>query len=482
MESSRDQGEEEDKEADSFLNSLHDALAEESAPAESDSSESSPDEEDKEADNDGSDVEREKRRKVENLESLEETIGSASQVLSEQKSGISSVDLRFQVPIKADVRESVMWFFYLTKEAFRSSYLKNLYGKNIYTIEVMQYMDIPAIGKAVESFMKVYGTAVYVMDRSPSNTIFVTCQDGRKRLAVKDWLKTVNIGRQRKKLMLSVFKEILQLVKRFPLRTAYYNNQGNVLHQINSDVVVDDICCMLGCTRSSLAYPIDRGLVGGVIQFEDGENSIRDCSSEGVTIPIDLEKITKININGARFILVVEKHTMFQRLGNSDFCQDYPCILITGKGMANLDTRRFLNFLWIKFELPVYGIFDCDPWGMQIYYNYSVGSVNMAYDCMNLTTPDMIMLGLLPTDLVIFNIEGVHLTSGGIKKVEDLMQQVYVQNDPGMAKELELMWTTEKKAGLHDIDSKYGNGFFAEYFLPYKLQNIKSSIQTLRND
>lgn len=107
---------------------------------------------------------------------------------------ISSVDHRFQVPIKADVRESVIWFFYLTKEAFRSSYLKNLYGKNIYEIEVMQYMDIPAIGKAVESFMKVYGTAVYVMERSSSNTIFVTCQDGRKRLAVKDWLKTVNIG------------------------------------------------------------------------------------------------------------------------------------------------------------------------------------------------------------------------------------------------------------------------------------------------
>ncbi|KAK9942850.1 hypothetical protein M0R45_008496 [Rubus argutus] len=62
---------------------------------ESGSSESSPVEEDKEADDNGSDVESEsriKRRKVENVENLEETSGSTSQGFSEQKSEVSAVE------------------------------------------------------------------------------------------------------------------------------------------------------------------------------------------------------------------------------------------------------------------------------------------------------------------------------------------------------------------------------------------------------
>ncbi|XP_024184859.1 RNA polymerase II C-terminal domain phosphatase-like 4 [Rosa chinensis] len=62
---------------------------------ESGSSESSPDEGDKAADDDGSDVESEsriKRRKVENLESLEETVASTSQGLSEEKSEATAIE------------------------------------------------------------------------------------------------------------------------------------------------------------------------------------------------------------------------------------------------------------------------------------------------------------------------------------------------------------------------------------------------------
>jgi meiotic recombination protein SPO11 len=52
--------------------------------------------------------------------------------------------------------------------------------------------------------------------------------------------------------------------------------------QLESDAVLDDVACVLGCTRTSLhVVASDKGLVVGRIQYtEDGDHI--DCTKMGV--------------------------------------------------------------------------------------------------------------------------------------------------------------------------------------------------------
>jgi DNA topoisomerase VI subunit A len=49
--------------------------------------------------------------------------------------------------------------------------------------------------------------------------------------------------------------------------------------------------------------------------------------------------------SSARFILVVEKDAIFQRLSEDRLWSLLPCILITARGMPDMATRAFLHKL-----------------------------------------------------------------------------------------------------------------------------------------
>lgn len=79
--------------------------------------------------------------------------------------------------------------------------------------------------------------------------------------------------------------------------------------QTDSDDVLDDVACMVGCTRSSLnVVASEKGIVVGRIIFEDDGDTI-DCTKMGVggkAIPPSIDRVT--NLRGdAEFILLIEK-------------------------------------------------------------------------------------------------------------------------------------------------------------------------------
>ncbi|KAL6127631.1 hypothetical protein ACLB2K_070994 [Fragaria x ananassa] len=201
-------------------------------------------------------------------------------------------------------------------------------------------------------------------------------------------------------LLLLVF-ELCQKKTLMKLREIYYRN--NELYQSPDKVgeVADDLCCLIGCTRSSLGITAnEKGLFYGDVSFsvakEDESTKHYDglSNDNGTIIPAaKFKDITGIK-SKALFILVVERGTVFERLLQDGFCDTYKCIIITAKGMPDVMTRGFLSLFARMLKLRVFALMDCNPDGLKIYGIYRYGSRAKSYDRENLTTPGIELLGI----------------------------------------------------------------------------------------
>ena len=80
----------------------------------------------------------------------------------------------------------------------------------------------------------------------------------------------------------------------------------------------------------------------------------------------------------AKCILVIEKEGVYNRLSQDRIYDRYPCILVTGKGFPDLATRSLVHTLHHELHLPVYGIADCNPYGLLVLQTYQYGSATRA--------------------------------------------------------------------------------------------------------
>lgn len=159
-------------------------------------------------------------------------------------------------------------------------------------------------------------------------------------------------------------------------RDLFYTDVKLFEDQGNSDAVLDDIACMLTCTRSSLhVVASEKGVVVGRLQFREDGDAI-DCSKMGVggkAIPPNMDKVTNI-VSDAKFILLVEKDAAFMRLAEDRFYKTYPCIILTAKGQPDVATRLFLRKLRHTLKIPVLALVDSDPYGLKILSVYMKGA------------------------------------------------------------------------------------------------------------
>lgn len=161
---------------------------------------------------------------------------------------------------------------------------------------------------------------------------------------------------------------------------------------------VKDICCTIGCTRSSLCiFASEKYAVYGDISFSVCDQNYNGFVGgiEEINIPSDTSLIRDIKSVDRLFILVMEKDTVFERLAEDEFCKIYNCIMITGKYMSYVATRIIRN----ELKLSGFTLMDCNPYGLRIYVVYRYNSKSMSYDCENLTTPDIKLLGIWYKDI-----------------------------------------------------------------------------------
>ncbi len=102
----------------------------------------------------------------------------------------------------------------------------------------------------------------------------------------------------------------------------------------------------------------------------------------------------------AKCILVVEKEGVYNRLSEDGFYDKYPCILVTGKGFPDLATRAMVHTLHTEWnELPVYGLCDCNPYGVSVLQTYKYGSERMGCDGGDRYSVPIKWLGLRPSQV-----------------------------------------------------------------------------------
>ena len=132
-------------------------------------------------------------------------------------------------------------------------------------------------------------------------------------------------------------------------------------------------------------------MVGPITLIDNGDEI--DCSrmgSGGYSIPsiVEPEVIQFDRKCNAKFILHVEKDTVWQRFNEDKFWEKHNCILTHGGGQPPRGVRRMLHRLHNELKLPVYCLLDNDPWGYYIYSVIKQGSINLAYESQRMAIPD----------------------------------------------------------------------------------------------
>ena len=224
--------------------------------------------------------------------------------------------------------------------------------------------------------------------------------------------------------------------------------------QMESDAVIEDLEVLVGAIREELHLAAEnRGAMVGMIQFNDSGDDI-DCSrlgSGGYSIPSIVEP-NRIQFKKcqAKFILHVEKGTVWQRFNEDKFWRKHQCILTHGGGQPPRGVRRLLYRMHHELSLPVYCLLDNDPWGYYIYSVLKQGSINLAFESQRMAIPEAKYVGLRS-----FDYDRCGLQSNVTIKLNDQDRKRAIQ----IAK---YPWFADKKPWQAEIKKMLDNGFKLE--------------------
>src|SRR5580704_8203821 len=198
--------------------------------------------------------------------------------------------------------------------------------------------------------------------------------------------------------------------KTVSIRQMYYmskhtlpgSNENTFEDQDESDPVIEDLEVGIDALREELhLFATRKGSMVGPMVINDGGDEI-DLSRMGTggwAIPSICEPdVIRFVRSKAEYILLVEKEAIFSRFNEDKFWKTHKCVLMTSGGQATRGARRLLQRMATELKIPVYVIVDNDPWGLYIYSVLRQGSINLAYESMRLTVPNIRFLGMSSSD------------------------------------------------------------------------------------
>ncbi|XP_026222886.1 meiotic recombination protein SPO11 [Anabas testudineus] len=275
--------------------------------------------------------------------------------------------------------------------------------------------------------------------------------------------------------ILSVIYRLVQSNSYATKRDIYYNSTQLFGSQTAVDNIVDDISCMLKIPRRSLhVLATSKGLISGDLCYIEEDGTRIDChsSANAVAVSSNIGGIRNI-VSSAKFVLIVEKDATFQRLLDDNFCAKLsPCIIMTGKGVPDVNSRLMVRKLWDILRIPIFALVDADPHGIEIMCIYKYGSVAMSFEAHSLTVSSVMWLGLLPSDIQRLQVPRdalIPLTKRDESKLNSLLKRPYLTTQPHWQKEMELMQQTKVKAELQSL-AAIAPDFLTSIYLPNKLR------------
>ena len=246
--------------------------------------------------------------------------------------------------------------------------------------------------------------------------------------------------------------------------------------QDECDPVIEDIEVSLDSMREELhLYAKNAGAMVGPITLVDSGDTI-DCSrmgSGGYSIPSIVEQdIVQFKENTAKFILHVEKDTVWRRFNEDKFWRKHNCILTHGGGQPPRGVRRMLHRLHHELKLPVYCLLDNDPWGYYIYSVIKQGSINLAYESRRMAIPEARYLGLRSLDYGRCQLSPsvqIKLNEQDIKRARQIAQYPWFLHKKPWQKEIELMLKNGFKLEVEALISK-DISYVTEEYVPARLE------------
>jgi DNA topoisomerase-6 subunit A len=174
---------------------------------------------------------------------------------------------------------------------------------------------------------------------------------------------------------------------------------------------------------------------------------------------------------GAKFILHVEKGTVWQRFNEDKFWQKHNCILTHGSGQPPRGVRRMLYRLHNELKLPVYCVLDNDPWGYYIYSVIKQGSINLAYESQRMAIPDAKYLGLRSIDFDRCKLSDsvkISLNETDRKRAKQIAKYPWFEKKKRWQAEIQRMLKNDFKLEVESLISK-DISYVTEVYVPERL-------------
>lgn len=366
-----------------------------------------------------------------------------------------------------------------------------------------QSKEVPIKGRDIETMSKLQKLAAAVAEVAkkrrdpyldvPSRSLSNSNYNRRKRLIemgsktnrrelfnlnqARSYMQTILVG--------SGCSRLIRQGKTTSIRGMYYMLKHNIEgtkentfeDQSESDTVIEDLEVITGAMREELhLYAEPRGNLVGPLVVIDGENEL-DASKMGAAgypIPSIVEPDrVKIKRCEAKFILHVEKGTVWQRFNEDKFWQKHKCIVSHGAGQPSRGVRRMLHRLHTEYKLPVYCLLDNDPWGYYIYSVIKQGSINLAFESMRMAIPEAKFLGLRSSDYVRCQLRQdvtIKLDDKDKKRAKQIASYPWFSEKKHWQAEIKQMLTNEFKLEVEALISR-DISYVTEKYVPERLKD-----------
>jgi DNA topoisomerase-6 subunit A len=287
-------------------------------------------------------------------------------------------------------------------------------------------------------------------------------------------------------LVSSGCKRLIDQDKTTSLRGLYYMlkhtiegaKENTFEEQGECDTIIEDVEVLLNSIREELhLYAENRGAIVGNITLMDQGDEI-NCArmgSGGYAIPSIVEpEVIKLSKNwcDAKFILHVEKGTVWQRFNEDKFWQKHNCILTHGAGQPPRGVRRLLHRLHNELSLPVYCVLDNDPWGYYIYSVLKQGSINLAFESQRMAIPEAKYLGLRSIDFQRCNLSNgvkIALSDNDRKRARQIAKYPWFEKKRDWQTEIKKMLNNDFKLEVEALISK-DISYVTEEYVPERLK------------
>lgn len=245
------------------------------------------------------------------------------------------------------------------------------------------------------------------------------------------------------------------------------------------DTIIEDVEVLLSSIREELhLYAENRGaMVGGIVLTDKGDEiNCARMGSGGYAIPSIVEPDVIIFDKKrctAKFILHVEKGTVWQRFNEDRFWEKHNCILTHGAGQPPRGVRRMLHRLHNELELPLYCVLDNDPWGYYIYSVIKQGSINLAFESQRMAIPEAKYLGLRSIDFERCQLSDsvkISLNDTDRKRAKQVAQYPWFEKKPKWQTEIRKMLSNDFKLEVESLISK-DISYVTEEYVPARLRD-----------